>query len=190
MTDFNTMGKIELRAACKDAGVKGYGKMTNDQMRQALVTATEAHDVAEVVQPDASLSEAEQKAEQKAEDAFAACAPSGLQNFVQQMTGEQPEVAKKITEAATPKKRAASGRKIEKAREEQNGVKKPSVGGVCREVWDFCDHVQATEGVAAVTASVVRQAAEDKGWNPNNASIELYQWRKFNGISGRTAKAK
>ena len=31
--------------------------------------------------------------------------------------------------------------------------------------------------------------AATKGWNANNASIEYYQWRKFNGITGRVAKA-
>jgi hypothetical protein len=30
--------------------------------------------------------------------------------------------------------------------------------------------------------------AAANGWNPNNASIEFYQWRKFNGITGRKAK--
>ena len=31
----------------------------------------------------------------------------------------------------------------------------------------------------------VKALAEERGWNPNNASIEFYQWRKFNGIRGR-----
>lgn len=31
----------------------------------------------------------------------------------------------------------------------------------------------------------LQPVAEEKGWNLNNAQIELYQWRKFNGISGR-----
>jgi hypothetical protein len=27
-------------------------------------------------------------------------------------------------------------------------------------------------------------------WNPNNAMIEYYQWRKFNGITGRAKKVE
>jgi len=37
---FDAMGKTELREACKQHGVKNYGKMNNDGMRAALVAAT------------------------------------------------------------------------------------------------------------------------------------------------------
>ena len=80
------------------------------------------------------------------------------------------------------------GLKIERNRETRNGVTRPSIGGRCRAVWDACDaHAQATGDDP--TASVVRTLAAAQGWNPNNASIEFYQWRKFNGITGRTPKA-
>jgi hypothetical protein len=39
---FHAMGKTELREACKQHGVKNYGKMNNDGMRAALVAATAA----------------------------------------------------------------------------------------------------------------------------------------------------
>lgn len=39
MSKFANMGKVELRTACKAAGVKGYGNMTNDGMRAALEAA-------------------------------------------------------------------------------------------------------------------------------------------------------
>jgi hypothetical protein len=35
---------------------------------------------------------------------------------------------------------------------------------------------------------VVRELAADLGFNPNNASIEFYQWRKYHGITGRAKK--
>ena len=78
---------------------------------------------------------------------------------------------------------ASSGLKIEKAREERNGIKKPSVGGQCRAVWDALDDMVAAG--TQPTAKQVKELAEERGWNPNNASIEFYQWRKFNGIRGR-----
>ena len=31
----------------------------------------------------------------------------------------------------------------------------------------------------------VREVAPSKGWNESNCQIEFYQWRRFNGISGR-----
>lgn len=77
---------------------------------------------------------------------------------------------------------------IEKNRPEQNGVKRPSAGGLCRAVWDACWAHQEITGTPP-TAKEVKAIAETNGWNPNNASIEYYQWRKFNGITGRVAKA-
>lgn len=81
----------------------------------------------------------------------------------------------------------ATGLKIEKDRPEQNGIKRPSIGGKCRAVWDALDAYQAETGEVP-TAKVVRDLAADEGWNPNNASIEFYQWRKFHGITGRAPK--
>lgn len=95
-----------------------------------------------------------------------------------------------ITEApAAPAAPApvGTGVKIEKNREERNGVKRPSVGGMCRAVWDFCDAHQVAQG-AAPAVKDVKAAAETNGWNANNASIEYYLWRKFMGIRGRQAK--
>jgi len=109
-------------------------------------------------------------------------APSGLATMVQQMIGANQ---KKEEERSAPAaaKRTSSGLKIEKAREERNGIKKPSVGGQCRAVWDALDDM-VTAGTQP-TAKQVKALAEERGWNPNNASIEFYQWRKFNGIRGR-----
>lgn len=90
--------------------------------------------------------------------------------------------SKLVTPKAAPKA-AAKGIKIEKDREEQNGVKRPSVGGACRAVWDVCDKLYA-DGVMPKPA-VIKPIAEEKGWNTNNTVIEMYQWRKFMGIRGR-----
>lgn len=89
---------------------------------------------------------------------------------------------------ATEQRTSGKGIKIEKAREERNGVKRPSEGGSCRAIWDYCDGVLANTGIAP-TAGLVREQAIASGWNVNNASIELYQWRKFHGIRGRQPKA-
>lgn len=129
-TTFDTMGKAELRAACKAAGVS-YGKLTVADMRAAL----------------AKLAKKEQNQE----------------------VSQAP--APKVT---TVKKEAEP--KVQ--REEQNGVKRPGPGK-CLEVWEYLDtHPSAT-------GKDLREIAPSKGWNANNASIEFYSWRKFNGISGR-----
>lgn len=81
---------------------------------------------------------------------------------------------------ATPEP-TGNGLKIEKDRPEQNGVKRPSIGGKCRAIWDALDAYRAETGELP-TSKTVRELAADEGWNPNNASIEYYQWRKYNGI--------
>ena len=96
-----------------------------------------------------------------------------------------------VQEPAAPAPKAepkTTGLIIEKNRPEQNGVKRPSAGGLCRAVWDACWAHQAATGTPP-TAKEVKAIAETNGWNPNNASIEYYQWRKFNGITGRVKAA-
>lgn len=175
MINFNEMGKVELRQACKEAGIKNYGKMNNDGMRAALETHyAEAKGVEEAA-PEAVVTE-------EVQEEAPVSAPSGLATLVQQMIGANQ---KKEEERSAPAaaKRTSSGLKIEKAREERNGIKKPSVGGQCRAVWDALDDMVAAG--TQPTAKQVKALAEERGWNPNNASIEFYQWRKFNGIRGR-----
>lgn len=73
---------------------------------------------------------------------------------------------------------------IEKNREERNGIKKPSLGGKCRAVWDYCDMYFGNKGTPPMPKHM-KETAEEKGWNKNNAVLEMYQWRRFIGIAGR-----
>lgn len=201
MKNLNEMNKAELRAACKEAGVKGYGNMTNDQMREA-VAATQAPVVSE---GDKSLI---------AECGHANCPHCGVHlsngmwnvdalvnDKVQSGLKDYAADAKVINEEAkfsfwcmgcdeyfgearvpmdlSPKKVAApvgTGIKIEKQREERNGLKRPSVGGVCRQVWDWCDAFLAANGKAPKPSDLKTSGF---GWNQNNAVAELYRWKKF-----------
>ncbi len=79
------------------------------------------------------------------------------------------------TVVTTSKPKKAAAPKVERV--EQNGVKRPGPGK-CLEVWEYLDQH------GNMKPKDLQPVAEEKGWNINNASIELYQWRKFNGISG------
>lgn len=81
------------------------------------------------------------------------------------------------------------GYKVEKDRPKQNGVARPSKDGKCRQVWDLCDALREAGKGVPPEAKVLRAQSEANGWNLNNTMIEFYQWRKFNGIKGRAAKA-
>ena len=84
-----------------------------------------------------------------------------------------------VVTTSKPKKAAAP--KVERV--EQNGVKRPAPGGLCAAGWEWLDEN------GNCMPKDLKPVAEAKGWNLNNAQIELYQWRKFSGIAGRQAKA-
>ncbi|MBC9053185.1 hypothetical protein IAP83_01625 [Pseudomonas aeruginosa] len=89
-----------------------------------------------------------------------------------------PAVAVQGVTTSKPKKAAAP--KVERV--EQNGVKRPGPGK-CLEVWEYLDQH------GNLTPKDLKPVAAEKGWNENNALIELYGWRRFNGISGRAKAA-
>jgi hypothetical protein len=116
-------------------------------------------------------------------DALFAGLTGGLGMFAQLAGKAKPD----DKTPAQPRPASRSTYTIEKDRPEQNGIKRPSSGGMCRAVWDAMDaHREVTGAVPA--AKDVRTIAADNSWNLNNAMIEFYQWRKFNGIFGRAAK--
>lgn len=78
-----------------------------------------------------------------------------------------PQQAPKATTAAPAPKAP---------REERNGVKRPKPGGKCAAVWDHLDNHGNME------SKDLRAVAEAKGWNVNNALIELSVWRRFHGL--------
>lgn len=114
-------------------------------------------------------------------------APNMFSNMAAMITGLPSAPA----DSATAASRAASRSSytIEKERPEQNGIKRPSAGGLCRAVWDACDHHRELTSKVATSVNI-RELALKNNWNKNNAMIEFYQWRKFNGISGRAKKVE
>jgi hypothetical protein len=122
----------------------------------------------------------------KAKEAAASAAQCAANTPAATATESEPVAAPASAHVVTTSKpkQAVAPKVPRESREERNGVKRPRAGGLCAAVWDFCDHA-----ARAVTGKVLRQAAEDKGWNENNALIEFYNWRKLNGVSRATATA-
>jgi hypothetical protein len=174
--NFDAMGKAELRAACKAAGMS-YSKLTVADMRAALVAHHTPTPVAE-------------GGEENGDEGAA------VELYQQELEEQQQNPDAVVTEehapapVAAPKaKRAPAAPKVSKAPREpqvvQNGVKQPRSGGLCRSVWDALTALRAT-GVEPASKDA-RQLAQDNGWNVNNALIELSRWRKFNGIARQRA---
>jgi hypothetical protein len=175
--DYDAMGKEALRQEMRDRELS-YSKLNNDGMRAAL-RANDAEMAAIMADEDSFEMSQEELAAQTGRKS----------NEITVETASGPTTVDLNKLAIDPSKqpgganyqapRTRKGLTIEKDREERNGVKRPSKGGVCREVWDFLDTLTNP------TAKDVREAAPGRNWNVNNAMIEFYQWRKFNGISGR-----
>lgn len=65
--------------------------------------------------------------------------------------------------------------------ETRNGVRRP-IKGKCADVWNALDNM-LPDGVP--TIGNVRDIAKANSWNINNATIEFYAWRKFNGLNNK-----
>ncbi len=194
-----SMGKEELRQACRDLGVS-YSKLNNDGMRKLLQ---------DTIIPIPF--KAEEKVEEvEAEEEQTSKTPNGM-SFAQ-MLGMAPVAAPvhsgpvtrvvdgKKVEAKAPKAKgeprtrsdkpaapvvprvSRKGYTIQKEREERNGVKRPSEGTVCGNVWAEFDKNPE------IKAGELQALADENGWNRTNVSCEFYAWRKFMGIKGRAAK--
>lgn len=108
--------------------------------------------------------------------------PKGLppsSNTVQVRAGKR--VGAQASAPIVIKREFKTGYFIERDRPTQNGVKRPSSGTLCGQVWSALDAEQTP------TAKRVKELATQHGWNTNNALCEYYAWRKFHGIKGRSA---
>lgn len=92
----------------------------------------------------------------------------------------QPSAPAKAATAAhrAPAAKATSTRAAGAQREQRAGIARPRAGGACDAVWCALDkHPQWK-------LADIRAWAERGGTSPNNAMIEFYRWRRFNGVSG------
>lgn len=76
-----------------------------------------------------------------------------------------------------------AGINIQKDRVEQNGVTRPSEGGVCAAIWAECDK-RAVGGMVPPVKEMKAWALAE-GVDQTTCLIQYYQWRKFQGVVGR-----
>ncbi len=74
---------------------------------------------------------------------------------------------------------------IEKNRPEQNGIKRPSEGGICRQIWDALDEKRELDGTVPSLSSTKDALSE---LDQTTVSVQYYRWRKHHGITGRLDK--
>lgn len=181
MSKFDNMGKVELRAACKLAGVKGYGNLTNDGMRAALNDKQAEQGIGAqgsdgVPRP---LKSEVRKAE-KDEARAAALASPRPAPVIETPVVEGPR--EKVTGTVVKPKSL----KIEKGREKQNDVTRPSAGSICRAIWDQLDAKRAADK-AVPSFEALRDLMKQYGWAKNTAMTQFQRWKQFNGVMPRSA---
>jgi hypothetical protein len=74
---------------------------------------------------------------------------------------------------------------IEKNRPEANGIKRPSEGGICRQIWDALDEKYSLDKTVPSLSSTKDALAH---LDQTTVSVQYYRWRKHNGIAGRLDK--
>jgi hypothetical protein len=170
-----------------------WGFTLNDEGQPMSVGLHHATESPKMDEPAAVVTPTSVPAPQAEEHVEEAPAPSatafGAFAFTQLTAPSNAAPAEPVRTATSQR---VPGLKMDKNREERNGVKERSRGGLCRLVWDTLNsmmtHDEATGLANVPTVADIKKVAEEKGWNVNNASIEYYQWRKFHGISGRGKK--
>lgn len=242
-TQFATLGKEELRAACRAAGIS-YGKLNNDSMRAALLnslagavaveTAPAAVAVNDNPEDDTPFSAAGANAFAAMVAPVAAPAAQTPATVVRDGKVVSPDAPPADAEAgkvftynnrcplcdAEPQNQTwanegvscmchdcgktysiTTGRKvhtgfsranahkgyvIQKDRAEQNGIKHPSVGTICGDIWAALGELRAATGLAV--SADLPGLATSRGWDRVTVMCQFYAWRKFNGISGRQVR--
>lgn len=87
-----------------------------------------------------------------------------------------------------PATRSQTLTKVERNRPEANGVKRPSNGTVCAQIWDLATEMSNGDEMPRAkiaTLSEVVKAAESKGINKYTARTQYARWRVFHGLTGR-----
>lgn len=167
MNKFANMGKEELRAACRTAGIS-YGKLNNDGMRAAL----EAKAAARTGTP--TLLDLASDEAAKAPKLSGAALGIGKPNAIERgaATESKPKKAKK--EPSVRKVRAAA-----------NGVTMPSSGTICGAIWAALDAKRA-ELKETPTFEHLRELAKVNGWQKNTAMTQYQRWKQFYGLMPRS----
>jgi hypothetical protein len=88
----------------------------------------------------------------------------------------------KATKKAAPK--------VERVRDEQNGIVRPKAGTKTAKVWDFADKAAAKSGPQNIDRADVVAKATAAGLNAATIATQFQNWRVYHGLQGRSgAKA-
>lgn len=180
---FETMGKEELRTACREAGIS-YSKLNNQGMRDALV----AHYAVETAEVELEDDPIPSFTSNGFADLLNPVAPKVTGKVKVHLLDDKKEHFATVTKAehkahraekdtvAPAPKTSHTGYKIEKDRPTQNGVKRPSATTLCGQIW------AEVEKDLQIGFAKFQEIGEAKGWNKYTIGRQFYECRKFHGI--------
>ena len=90
----------------------------------------------------------------------------------------------KAAKSKTSGQATGTGLKIQKDREERNGVKRPSEGGKCAILWNLFDTMYGEKGMVP-TPKPAKERSAEIGMDPTTTQVQLYRWREFMGFKGK-----
>lgn len=178
--------KTELRAMCKENGIKNYGLMDNQKMRDALRMVEEAHQAALKVKQ--MLEAVKSNPEIFGANGLDGHCPSCecyLHNG--DSVGKHGDV---INGTVIEQEREYEclnceyqwGNKVEpivNVRKEQNGIVRPQKG-ITLQVWEACEKHFSEFGKSPLPSDLMYLDI-----NEHTIRTQYARWRKFNGIVGR-----
>lgn len=169
MTKLNVaeMGKVELRIACKENGVKNYGKMNNEQMREAIIAATvvEAVEIVEELKaPTPTVKQSMKVGKEILDIELTNVKP--IEGKTNHFTAQIGKVELRETDLV-----------------KKHGIARPKTDGVCLQIWNTCDTL-VSSGITP-TLKAIKEQGKLNNWDKVTTTVQFYRWRKFNGISGR-----
>jgi hypothetical protein len=129
--------------------------------------------------PETGLNAAEGSDEEDSDVADAAQAEGDKAANAAETTDPKP-VVREMSEGPVP---APKSLKIEKDRPVSNGIRRPSIGGLCRAIWDALDKIYDA-GQPLPTAKTL---AKQYNWNLSTCGRQSSEWRKFRGIASKRA---
>ncbi len=173
-----TMNKGDLRTTCRELGVS-YQGMNVDGMRAALATHASDAEGQPVVLGD--VTHLADTVEVTADTVVAPELQNAPEPVEPAVVVREPRVLPTIVPPIAPAPTVAPVRKVQSNRPEANGVKRPSDGTICAQIWAWCDDTY--EAGVRPEAKALRAALP--ALDDTTKTVQFYRWRKFNGIQGR-----
>jgi outer membrane biosynthesis protein TonB len=93
----------------------------------------------------------------------------------------EKKAEKEAKKAEAEAKKEAKIAQANEPRLEQNGIKMPSTGTTCRQIWDLCNSLSTAKG-GCISKSELFEGSKELEINPFTLATQHYRWSKFYNV--------